>query len=594
MILNRGYQIHDNYKVLFSINSGTVTETYRVKNSTGSLGFLKIINLSKLDPYCFTDIGELVEKEILSSIDSPKVPQFIAQGELYLSNNRYFYLITEFISGESLNDRLKRELRLDSTNAVFICIEILETLEFLHNMQPGIIHNAVRPENIMLDLSTGSAVAKLCGFGSARYINQPRDAFPVKQEFVHYIPNEGLNGVFTSQSDLFSVGCLLYHMLFGVPPWYTDILIQSKGKLDINAVYKARRRPLSKLVFSDERCNIPDSIMEIINTATHYDVSIRYANAKDFSSALSEAMNKGTSVSEDRSNMRPFTIASTNTENDDKSSCGFSQVAGMQELKRILTNDVLKILQDREGAEEYGITIPNGILLYGPPGCGKTFIAEKFSEEAGYHYYFVKTSDLSSIYIHGSQEKIGALFKEARSNKPAIICFDEIDALVPNRDSINNASMSGEVNEFLTQLNNCGKQELLVIGTTNRPDLIDPAVLRKGRFDQLIYVPPPDFEARKGMFKIYLDNRPLDFGIDFDKLSELTEGRACSDIEFIVNEVARRAYHRKSRIDQDAIIAFINDTPSSLSPKQLASFAQLNEKLRNNSSVDKTNIGFVP
>ena len=116
-----------------------------------------------------------------------------------------------------------------------------------------------------------------------------------------------------------------------------------------------------------------------------------------------------------------------------------------------------------------------------------------------HNFLMVKTSDLASIYIHGSQEKIGSLFKQAQEKAPSVLCFDEFDALVPNRSNIDNTSMSGEVNEFLSQLNNCSKKGIFVIATSNRPDKIDPAVLRTGRIDKQIYVPLPDLDARKEM-----------------------------------------------------------------------------------------------
>lgn len=220
---------------------------------------------------------------------------------------------------------------------------------------------------------------------------------------------------------------------------------------------------------------------------------------------------------------------------------GFSAVAGMDDLKRQLRVDVIEILANKEEALKYGLTIPNGILLYGPPGCGKTFISERFAEEAAYNYKYVKSSDLASTYLHGAQEKIAELFNEARRNAPTILCIDEFDALVPKRDVINNASQSAEVNEFLSQLNNCGSDSVFVIATTNRPDKIDSAVLRSGRIDYKIFVPTPDFESRKALFQVILKDRPIEDSIDYGKLAKITEGYLASDISAIVQAAAREA-----------------------------------------------------
>lgn len=175
---------------------------------------------------------------------------------------------------------------------------------------------------------------------------------------------------------------------------------------------------------------------------------------------------------------------------------GFADVARMYEIKDFMQKKIINVLRNPARAEKFKIQIPNGMLLYGPPGCGKSFIAEKFAEEAGYNYIFVKSSDLASIYMHGSQEKIGRLFDEARKSAPTIINFDEFEALVPNRSKINNSSRPEEVNEFLSQMNNCGKDRIFIIASSNRPDLIDPAIRRKGRLDQIVYIPVPDKEAR--------------------------------------------------------------------------------------------------
>ena len=195
----------------------------------------------------------------------------------------------------------------------------------------------------------------------------------------------------------------------------------------------------------------------------------------------------------------------------------------------------------------------HNFIMIGAPGCGKTFIAERFAEQASYNYQYVKSSDLASTYLHGSQEKIASLFDEARKNAPTILCFDEFDALVPRRDDINNASQSAEVNEFLSQLNNCGKDGVFVIATTNRPDKIDSAILRTGRIDYMIYVPIPDEKAREAMFRLALKNKPIDNDIDYTYLSQNTDGYLSSDISAIVYDAARMAFREKVPISMSLL-----------------------------------------
>ena len=236
---------------------------------------------------------------------------------------------------------------------------------------------------------------------------------------------------------------------------------------------------------------------------------------------------------------------------------GFASVAGMDELKQMLTDEVINPLLHPEKFKKFKVSIPNGILLYGPPGCGKTFIVRKLSEELDYAFYEIKHSDVASPYIHGAVEKIAKVFDIAKSNAPAIIFIDELSGLVPNREHLGTGEShkEEEVNQFLVELNDAGENNILVVGATNYPERIDKAIMRSGRMDKKIMVPPPDFEARKSLFKIGLTGRPHEDGIDFEKLATLTEDYSSSDIvEGIVENVARRAVNQdKPAIDQQMI-----------------------------------------
>ena len=238
----------------------------------------------------------------------------------------------------------------------------------------------------------------------------------------------------------------------------------------------------------------------------------------------------------------------------------------MTALKDDLQKRVIWVLKDREKAEKYRLTPPNGMILYGPPGCGKTFFAEKFAEESHFNFTLVNGSDLGSSYIHGTQGKIAALFEEAQKHSPAIICFDEFDSFVPSRSSMAAEHRPEEINEFLSQLNNCSKKGIFVIGTTNRLDMIDPAVLRRGRMDLHVEVPAPDAETRESIFRIHLKGRPLSEDINYSELAELTDNYASSDIAFIVNESAMTAALADTPISQKNLVNSIKCNPSSLGP----------------------------
>ena len=243
---------------------------------------------------------------------------------------------------------------------------------------------------------------------------------------------------------------------------------------------------------------------------------------------------------------------------------GFSDVAGMEELKAELMNRVVWVLREREKAEKYRLSPPNGMILYGPPGCGKTYFAEKFAEETGFNFVLVNGSDVGSSYIHGTQNKIAALFKEAATKAPVILCFDEFDSFVPSRSSRAAEHRPEEVNEFLGQLNNCSEKGIFVIGTTNRLDLIDPAILRKGRMDLHVMIPAPDERTRGLMFKLHLKDRPLSDDIDCDALAKMTDNYAAADIAFIVNEAAMMAALGNESISQRHLENSIKSNKSSL------------------------------
>jgi len=236
---------------------------------------------------------------------------------------------------------------------------------------------------------------------------------------------------------------------------------------------------------------------------------------------------------------------------------GFDSIAGMHDLKQLLIAEVINPLKNPEKFKKFKVSIPNGIVLYGPPGCGKSFIVRKLAEELEYNYVEVKGSDLATPFIHGSVGNIGKVFDMAKQNAPTILCFNEISALVPDRKNSYDSSShkEEETSEFLTQLEEAADNNVLVIGTTNFLERIDEAVMRSGRFDKKIYVSPPDLEARKEIFKLALSGRPYDKSMDFDKLASLTKDYSSADIvEGIVETASRIAANQdKDFIDQSLI-----------------------------------------
>ena len=221
---------------------------------------------------------------------------------------------------------------------------------------------------------------------------------------------------------------------------------------------------------------------------------------------------------------------------------GFGDVAGMDELKQLVTEGFINVLNNQECAKAYGITPPS-MLFYGPAGCGKTFFAEKIAEEVGINFMKIVPDDLASTLIHGTQEKIGEVFRKAERKAPTLIFFDEFDAMVPRRSNDDHNYQNGEVNEFLCMLNNAAERGVYVLAATNHPERIDKAVLRTGRIDEMIYVDMPDSKARESLFRLELSKLPVAEDIDYVKLADLTKGYNCSDISYIVKVASRKMFN---------------------------------------------------
>jgi len=261
---------------------------------------------------------------------------------------------------------------------------------------------------------------------------------------------------------------------------------------------------------------------------------------------------------------------------------GFDAVGGMRDLKETLFNDVVNPIRNPEKYKRFKLPMLNGILLFGPPGCGKTFIVRKLAEEIEFNFTEIKHSDIASPYIHGTVSRVGRVFDMARAKGPSIIFIDEIEGVVPKRDNLGLGAeyKQEEINEFLMQLNDAGKESVLVVAATNRPNLIDEALIRAGRMDRLIYVPPPDHEAREELFELFLRGRPTG-EIDYGRLADLTLNYASVDIEYIATETAREAAIKDlDNITQEHIEKVISETPASISRAELKNYTEFIKKQR--------------
>lgn len=229
---------------------------------------------------------------------------------------------------------------------------------------------------------------------------------------------------------------------------------------------------------------------------------------------------------------------------------GLDAIAGMAALKNTLVRDVIQPFLNWEAYEKYGVTPSNGILLFGPPGCGKTFIAKKLAEAIGAEFIELSEGTVGSPYIHATSKNIMQAFQKAVQIAPCVLFVDEISGLMPRRDSLSSSEQyrEAEISEFLMQMEGSVKKKVLIVGATNFPERIDQAILRSGRMDKRIFIPLPDTNARCELFQLLLEERPISEDIDFEELARITDGLISSDLKLITNNVALKALQKNTLI----------------------------------------------
>lgn len=478
--------------------------------------------------------------------------------------------------------------------------------------------------------------------GEPLHIDEMR--FETKIVDLRYLSNEYLKtGEWVNQRDsIFLASALLYHLITGqvpwginedvnkltpkkrikamlkereeksldmsiVPPCFTSVIEYGMTCRDedkqfvilmkkyFDAIYEALHNPNMKEWMNND---VHKGMLEELNNVLRDAVFKEETGAEIIDSEAIEDAPNSTSVPNEQSAyetqktlyartgvLGTFDFKQGNVDN------GLNKVAGMEALKENLKKEVIFPLTHPEIAKRYKVHIANGLILYGPPGCGKSFFAEKFANSAGMSYCIIKASEISSSYIHGNQLLIQQLFDQAKNHAPSLIVLDEIDAMCPQRRD-EDMKIASETNAFLSELNNLGESRVFVIGTTNKPHLIDSAVLRTGRFDKKVYIPFPDIEARKAIFEIELKGRPLDKDIDCDELAKKSENFTASDISAAVNTASLEAALHEELISQTLLLSHIAKTPPSLSEETKREYELIRKKMETRNTFKHNHIGF--
>ena len=584
------------YEIKRLIKENLYCETYRVEDANEEPFFMKLFILKNTPEKMLNDEHKVTCIEVMSKLRHKNIVSFVEQGTYQNEEvGECAYVVTNYFSGELLADKLQREGVLPIDEALRIIKDVLEGMKFMH--ERNLFHNDITPRNIMLSEKTGG-VAELIDLSHVSKYIGGSPSFDTSDLDERYQSNTTFVGMYNNATDLFSAVALFYTMLTNRVPWDVTIPEGTERKERIKIVKEARKTALNL-----DDIKIDEGFKRILAKGLCSNGICKYADVD----ILLDDLQNPNKVEEVKQPEQPLQqrpeqngaseeekqAMSANVEVQKGKGNGFKDIAGMDQLKQMLTQKVIFILKDKEKAAKYKLLPPNGMLFYGPPGCGKSFFAEKFAEETGFNFMLVKASDLGSIYVHGSQGKIADLFKKAEETKPTIICFDEFDAFVPNRSNTGAEHQAGEVNEFLSQLNNCAQRGIFVIATSNRPDMIDPAVLRTGRIDKLVYVPMPDKDARREMFRIHLDGRPCE-DLDMEYLAELTDGYIASDIAYIVNDAAMGAAFSDKPITQQLLEETISSIHPSLSKEVVNSYENLRQKMEDTDTRNRRpKIGFI-
>ena len=548
------------YVINSFIKKGAVAESYTVLGPDDMMYFMKVYDFGSIPHEQLFEGKEVYEIHLckeLNTDENQNVVRYVDNGEVKKGKDVYHYLVTEFYRGVTLYDAVRSEGRFDLEDAVQITLCVLTGLSYIHSR--ALIHNDIRPSNIMLqELDDGMLMPTIIDLGHISYMVKGRPTFVDEDLMPYFRAPETFRSVYTVKSDIFSTGALLYFLLFGKSPWEDmDLRTFDGDKQKIaDAVKKARKQDL---VLETDEVKLPDYMKAILLKALAKKPGNRFGSAAEFAQDMLEKVMPELAIMMEDEEAKPQ-AAQQGQECEGPtitfkkgSGSGFDNVTGRDELKEQLRKEVLFALHNPEKAAQYRLPAINGVLLYGPPGCGKSLVLKSFAEELGFNYTIIHGPEMGHIYQEGVLDNLQRLFDAAEIKAPFVICIDELEFVAPNPNAEGEENVTPQISALYGMMNECSKKGILVVATTNRPDLIDQSIMRVGCFDRVFFVPQPDFEARKDIFMEHLKERPCE-EIDYDELARLSDDFNAGDIAEAVNEAAMTAAYNGVPISQKILV----------------------------------------
>lgn len=367
------------------------------------------------------------------------------------------------------------------------------------------------------------------------------------------------------------------------------------GRKDILAVH-LRSMPLDEDVSTDRLANLTQGFVGADLAALAREAAMKCLTRNLINLDLDKPIPQSTLISM-KVNMNDFMNALSEVEPSgmrevivDIPKVGWSDVGGFDSIKKEIHETFIPT-EERKAFEHLGIKPPRGVLLYGPPGTGKTLIAKAVANESGSNFICVNGPELTSKWMGESEKAIRQIFKRAKQMAPCIIFFDEIDSITPKRGTrAENASIERMVNQILTSMDGIeGLENVTVMAATNRPDMMDPALLRPGRFDKMILVGKPDLESRLRILEVHTKDMPL-INVDLIDIAELTDGYVGADLQAVCREAGMAAFHENPNakyVDMKHFMSALDIIKPSVDPKIMDEYyAMASEMMKRKTNND--------